>query len=821
MALKHFVAAKPGWTILALAAIILLSEAIIMVFLGQGQGLTWASSLRIVVLDAGTLTALLVPFIYLVFIKPARRLEEGYRVLVESVPDAVFHLDRDGRILYVNGRMEALTGFTRAELTGRLYLDVVSPQALPGMQRAFASLREGATLRSEASVLMTSGDEQVFVEFSAVPRLDQGRFQGAVGILRDVTERRQIEERLFRVQQDWEGAFDSLTDMVTVHDKDFNIIRANKAAEKILTLPILEGGAAKCFRYYHGTQCPPEACPSCQALGTGLPSVNEIYEPHLGRYLEIRAIPRFDRERRVVGLIHVVRDISEKKQAEAALRESEQQYRRLFEGNPQPMWVYDVETLGFLAVNDAAVSHYGFSREEFRGMTIKDIRPAEDVPSLVASVAKRDRGATRARDVRHRKKDGTIIFVDITSYPMVFAGRPARIVLANDVTEHRRLEEQLRHAQKMEAVGQLAGGVAHDFNNMLTVIVMYATVLQEALRGDPTLQAHVDQILKSAERAATLTRSLLTFSRKNVAAKLQPVDLNEVIQSVAKLLRRVLGEQIEIRTHLRGQKLVVMADDGQLEQVIMNLCTNARDAMPGGGILTIETAAEEIGSGFTAAHGYGRIGTYATFTVADTGEGMDEATRQRVFEPFFTTKDIGKGTGLGLAIVYGIVKQHEGFIDVTSRVGTGTAFKVYLPLIAKESLVSEDPGRPAPPSGTELVLLAEDEEDVRRITRAVLEGHGYRVLEAVDGEDAVRKFRESKERISLLLSDNIMPGKSGKDAYEEMRRTDPALKVIFMSGYSADFLEQEGISGDAGSLLAKPVSPVDLLRRIREVLDKT
>jgi nitrogen-specific signal transduction histidine kinase len=405
---------------------------------------------------------------------------------------------------------------------------------------------------------------------------------------------------------------------------------------------------------------------------------------------------------------------------------------------------------------------------------------------------------------------------------------PYRLIgVAEDITTRRQTEEALRQsqaellqAQKMEAVGRLAGGVAHDFNNILAVIVMYGSLLRERAAGDATEQGYLDQILKSAERAANLTRSLLTFSRKRVEAELRALDLNEVVQGIAKLLLRVLGEQVEVRTHLRGQELVVRGDAGQLEQVVMNLGTNARDAMPEGGVLTIETAIQEIDPEFVAAHGFGRIGRYAVLTVTDTGTGMDEQTRRRIFEPFFTTKEVGRGTGLGLAIVYGIVKQHDGFISVYSQVGQGTAFRIYLPLVTRAATAPEPPGAAAVPGGSELVLLAEDEEEVRRITRAILEEHGYRVLEAADGEEAVRVFRAAEERIDLFLSDVIMPRMNGREALAEMRRSDPGLRVLFTSGYTADVLEQKGILAAPGELVSKPASPTDLLRRVRELLDR-
>jgi PAS domain S-box-containing protein len=500
------------------------------------------------------------------------------------------------------------------------------------------------------------------------------------------------------------------------------------------------------------------------------------------------------------------------------LTQNEEKYRLLFDNNPHPMWVYDLETLRFLTVNDAAVGHYGYSRDEFLSMTIKDIRPHEDVPRLLENVARVTAGIDKAGVWRHRKKDGSIIYVEITSHVVEFGGKRAELVLANDVTGRLRLEEQFRQAQKMEAVGLLAGGVAHDFNNILTAIIGYGNLMQMKMPAGEPLRTHVDQILSTAEQAAQLTRSLLAFSRKQVLNP-APADLNAVIRKVQKLLKRLIGENIEFRTELGAGDMTVMVDVIQIEQVLMNLATNARDAMPGGGVLTVRSARTELADGFIRSRGYGKPGAYARMSIVDTGVGMDEKTRERIFEPFFTTKELGKGTGLGLATVYGIIKQHDGIIEVESEPGKGSAFHAYLPLV---------PAAPAGPAaaepeelkgGTETVLIAEDDEVIRRLTSTVLREFGYTVLEAADGEQAVGLFRGNKDKIGLLLFDVIMPKMSGRDAFEKIRAISPGVKALFISGYSADMISKEGILEPGMNFIAKPVSPKELLKKVREVLD--
>jgi PAS domain S-box-containing protein len=362
------------------------------------------------------------------------------------------------------------------------------------------------------------------------------------------------------------------------------------------------------------------------------------------------------------------------------LIESEEKYRILFESNPHPLWVYDLETLRFLTVNDAAVEHYGYSRDEFLAMTIKDLRPAEDISPLLENVSRITTGIDKAGVWRYRKKDGTVIHVEITSHVVDFGGKRGEIVLANDVTNSMKLEEQLRQAQKMESVGLLAGGVAHDFNNVLTAIIGYGNLLQMKMAKTDPLRSYAENIMITAQRAAQLTQSLLAFSRKQVINPI-PIELNGIILRVEKLLKRLIREDIELITQLVPADTTVMADSVQVEQVLMNLVTNARDAMPRGGTLTISTSIEVLNEDFISVHGSGKPGAYVRLSIADTGAGMDERTRERIFEPFFTTKEMGKGTGLGLASAYGFITQHKGFIDVESEPGRGTSFHIYLPAL--------------------------------------------------------------------------------------------------------------------------------------------
>jgi two-component system cell cycle sensor histidine kinase/response regulator CckA len=505
--------------------------------------------------------------------------------------------------------------------------------------------------------------------------------------------------------------------------------------------------------------------------------------------------------------------------AERALQVSETRFRRLAECGVIGIIVSDLSSR-IVEANNAFLEPMGYSRADVDAGKIDwpAISPPE--ASQVHAVARdqlRTSGVARAWEADYLRKDGTRI-------PLLVAAAKLEdsqnIAVTLDLSERRRLEDQLRQAQKMEAIGSLAGGVAHDFNNLLSVIISYSRLLMDARKPNDPIREDVQEIHRAAERAVQLTRQLLAFSRKQI---LQPrvVHLNEIIDGLDGMLRRLLGENIELSLLTSDKAGNVHADPGQIEQVIMNLVVNARDAMPAGGKLTLETDTVELGEAYAADHHGVVAGPHVMLAVADTGAGMDATTLAHIFEPFFTTKERGKGTGLGLSTVFGIVKQSGGHVWVYSEPGKGTTFKVYLP--RTERTAEQTPPAPqvsaAVTGGRETILLVEDDEQVRAVTRTILRRQGYNVLEAQNGGEAFLVCEKYTAKIDLLLTDVVMPRMSGRELADRLSPMRPQMRVLYISGYTDNSVVHHGVLDSGVAFLQKPIQPESLLRKVREVLE--
>ena len=518
----------------------------------------------------------------------------------------------------------------------------------------------------------------------------------------------------------------------------------------------------------------------------------------------------------VAGVFATARDITQRKQAEEALSSQNLKNKTLLRAASDGIVVCDIEG-NIVEANDAFCRMLGYTPDEIKNLNIVQL----DAQWSAGEIKERISNLMNKQEVfeaKNRRSDNQVIDVEINAVGVEIDGRRLLFSSSRDVTERKKLEGQLRQAQKMEAIGVLAGGVAHDFNNILTAIIGFGTLAQKRVRDDKKTKEFIEEILIGANRAAELTHGLLAYSRKQIIS-LKQLDFNDIVRQANKMLRRILREDIVLKVILANRTLPVLVDESQIVQVLLNLATNAGDAMPDGGYLVIQTEEINIDKAYAEEHFFVSPGNYSVLTVSDTGIGMDLKTTESIFEPFFTTKGVGKGTGLGLAMVYGTIKQHNGYITVYSDVGKGTTFRIYLPLAQTEEAVSK-PIETLIRGKGETILVAEDDPHVRKITVMSLQENGYTVIEAENGEEAAKRFVENKDTIAILLFDVIMPLKNGREAYEEIKKLDPDIKAIFMSGYTDDAISRKGILEEGVDFISKPLNPATLMRKIREVLDR-
>ncbi len=779
-------------------------------------------------------TALLLYQLIARHIQKSREIEKELRVsqnlinaLIEGTTDSIFVKDRQGRYLLFNSAAANVVGKSASEVIGHddtaLFSAGEAEAIMAGDRRV---MDDGRVMTYEDYLTSADGVYRTFLTTKGPIYNGAGELTGIFGISHDISQRDQAEEALRESEKRYRSLFENMQDSYA-HCRmifqdgvpvDYEYIAVNPAFERFTGLKDVVGRRV--------SDIIPGYCranrESLEIFGrvarTGKPESWEHYLEELDTWYSFVIYCPADGE-----FVAMCQDISERKRAQVELQEVTQRLSLATAAGHLGIWDWDIVN-DVIVWNERMYELYGVSRDTFR-MSRKTWEKCLH-PDDLAMALEKTRAALSGEkeydfEFRIVHPDGETKFVRTNGLVIRDeAGNAIRMIGMNqDITERKHLEEQLRHSQKMEAIGQLAGGVAHDFNNILTVIYGHCSVLQMKMGKDAPFRSDIDQIYAAAERAANLTRSLLAFSRKQIMSP-KMVNLNEIVMNVGKLLTRIIGEDIQLKTVCTGKPLRIFADSGQIEQVLMNLAANARDAMPNGGILTIETELQEIDESFIHAYGYGAAGKYVVFSVSDTGKGMDAGTSHKIFEPFFTTKEVGKGTGLGLAIVYGVVKQHEGYINVYSEPDEGTTFRIYLPQVYEEDADIEEEAPPDyPRMGSETVLVAEDDATIRELAGSILRKFGYDVILAHDGEDAVEKFKTYSEKIDIIVMDLIMPRKSGKEAFEEIRKVRAHVKILFMSGYSPDLLHDRGIFATGEEVLIKPIHPLDLVRKVRAVLD--
>jgi PAS domain S-box-containing protein len=617
-----------------------------------------------------------------------------------------------------------------------------------------------------------------------------------------------------------EDVLEGIGEAISIQDRDMTVVYQNRMHKERYGEHVGE----TCYEVYAGVDRVCEGCPVAATLMDGRYHLLEKSAVRDGRtmHLEIAASPLRNAGGDVIAGIEVVRDITERRLAEEELVESRRLYRDLVEYTDAVHWELDMKTMAFTYVSPQAERLLGYPVTDWTDFEFwaGHIHPEDREWAPRFFQERTRRSEDHQFTYRMVAADGGVVWIrDIVNVISGPEGPEKLRGLMIDVTAQKKMQAQLLQAQKMEAVGQMVGGIAHDFNNTLTAIIGFAEILQNDMSVGAAERKYLHEILAAGERANSLIDGLLTFSRRQVT-QVRGVDVNDMVRGMKSLLERLIGEDVRLKFSVPEGLLVVMADRVQLEQVLMNLAVNARAAMPRGGTLFVGVERAELDEEYVRLHGYGAPGAYALLSVSDTGEGMDEATKERIFEPFFTTKEAGKGTGLGLATAYGIVKEHEGYINVYSEVGMGTTFKTYLPLAENPEGRETVQDLEVPLRGSETILVAEDNAAVRALMETALGEYGYNIVLAHDGEDTLQKFKEQPDRIDLLILDVIMPKRNGQEAYEAIRGLRPDMPTLFVSGYTADVMRARGAPlGEGVHFLPKPVCIRALLKTVRGMLD--
>ena len=771
--------------------------------------------------------------------------EARLRTLGDNLPDSyVFQYLREAdgtqRFLYLSAGVERLHGVRRQDglRDAGILFGQIDPEQLPAVATAEeVSLQNMTDFRMEVRMCRADGQWRWFQLCSRPRRKADGQVLWD-GVATDITARRQMEESLAEQKKFTEALIENSAAATFVLDAQHKVVLWNKACAELTGMTAADLiGTDEHWRAFYDHERPCLADIVLEANAERLASLYATHAPSTlvpdglhaegwyqnlngrDRYIVFDAAPVYDSRGNLLAVIETIQDITEQKRAEEGL------YLQGAALKAAANAIVITDRSGVIEwVNPAFTALTGYSEGEAIGKNPRLVKSGAHEQALYKELWDTLlAGEVWRGEMMNRRKDGTFYPEGQTITPVKNAQGEIThfIAIKRDLTENHKLEAQLQHAQKMESIGTLAGGIAHDLNNILTAIIGYGTLALMKMAVNDPQRPHIQHMLEASDRATRLTKDLLLFSRKQVVDR-KPLDLNTVVAKAEKFLTRVIGEDIACQTIHHPAPLPVLADDYQLEQVLMNLVTNARDAMPHGGALTLTTGTIKLDSEFVSTHGFGKPGAYALITVTDSGCGMDEATRLRVFEPYFTTKEVGKGTGLGLAVTYGIIKQHDGYINVYSEPGTGSTFRVYLPLVTTAGGAEPRPAEQEAASvrGTETILLAEDDEQVRELTRSVLTEFGYTVIAAVDGADAVQKFVEFNENIDLLLFDLIMPKMNGKEALDEIRKIRPEIKAIFSSGYAPETIRQKAALANGAHLIAKPAPPLTLLQKVRSVLDE-
>jgi PAS domain S-box-containing protein len=745
--------------------------------------------------------------------------------LLDNIPGMVYRGMPDWSLSFVGSEVERLTGYPPVEILGKpmAWRGLIHPDDFRSVQETilFCVRRREPILRMEYRIVRKDGELRWISDRRQMIYDEGGRLLCIDGLCLDISDQKKAEldlraafERTETERARSDAIIAGIGDGISIHSPDYAIQYENKVLRELIG----KREDSTCHRFHGCLSRGREECPVAKTFADGrIHTVESDAVTDRGDIpIEVTTSPIRGAGGEVTSVVSIVRDISVRKR-------DEEERRRLaaaVEHAADAIMVTDAEWI-VQYVNPAFEKVTGYAKGEVLGRNPYILAPDGENMRVYLGIEDKIRsGSPWKGRLKNRRKDGVLIDQDTVVYPIRELGGKIvnHVVASRDITREVQLEKQAQTAQHMEAVGTLAGGIAHDFNNALTGIIGFADLLRMRLGKEPTLQGDVDEILKCAERASTLTRQLLAFARRQVIEPV-PLGLNTVIRDLFRLMKKVSGEQIEVRTRLTEEIPPIFADRGQLDQVLLNLSLNSRDAMPGGGEFLVSTDAVVWEGERVEDQAVMPAGEYVLLAVADNGTGMDDATRKRAFEPYFTTKAPGKGTGLGLSMVYGIVKQNGGFVFLDTRPGKGTTFRIYFPASKVVSEEMKEKGEVAVKGGAETILVAEDEEAIRNLAERSLRGYGYDILVARDGAEAVALF-EAHPEIAIAVLDVVMPRMGGKEALDAMRMLRPDLKALFTSGYSTDRIHESFVLLPGIEFLPKPYGPAALARRVREVLDK-
>jgi len=790
--------------------------------------------------------------------------EELYHSLVETSQDLIWRCDADGKYTYLNLAWEHLLGYKMDEMLGKSINDFQNADNNLEKPTIFSRLLRDGSLRQYETTHIGKSGNKIHLVFNALTLSDEnGIFSGASGTAYNISERKRMEDDLHEMADKLDVQADEL--------RQFNEMLEQRVYEQTMELEEQRGRLEGIIRStnvgtwewniktgktvisrrwaeiigYRLEEISPVS------IGTwvkfchpdDLKASSELLEKHFRGELDYYVsesrmkhkngnwvwvldqgkVASWDEDGKPLLMLGTHQDITERKQAEILLLESKKRIDQLTEQSGTMIWEVDAAGL-YRYVNHLSEAIFGYRPEELVDrMYFYDLFPESERETIKKTAFGFFERREQILNLENQiiTKDGRQIWWSTNAIPIIGDDGTLLGYRGSDtnITESKKLKEQLFQSQKMESIGQLAGGLAHDFNNVLSVINAYCCLIQIELESNEKLAGYLDNILSASNRAGELTHSMLAFSRTQVMNS-QQQNLNEVVFKVGTFIEKIIGETILFSIVIKEATLPVFVDSGQIEQILLNLANNARDAMPDGGELKIVTDIKKMDASFISAHGFGKSGEYAVITVSDSGTGMDEATQKKIFEPFFTTKEVDKGTGLGLAMVYGITKQHRGYVDVFSEEGHGASFSIYLPISRVNISEPKSVTGLEASAGTETILIADDNADLLEFMDKILTKLGYRIICAVNGQDAVNKFRENADSIQLIIMDMIMPGKSGRVAYEEIREIKPDAMALFSSGYSSKIIKEQVELGEYAEFISKPVQPAALIQKVREMLDR-